>query len=52
MANVIKADDEIVYKNTIDIKLAYIIFDFERKASVDLIHNFLKSKNIIFLINF
>ena len=46
MANVIKADDEIVYKNTIDIKLAYIIFDFERKASVDLIHNFLKSKNI------
>ena len=46
MANVIKADDEIVYKNTIDIKLAYIIFDFERKASVDLIHNFLKSKGI------
>lgn len=46
-ADVIRKDDEIVFTNTIDIKLAYIIFDFERKAAVELIHAYLKSKNII-----
>ena len=46
-AGIITKDDEIIFTDTIDIKLAYILFDFDRKESVDKIHTYLKSKDII-----
>lgn len=46
-AKIINQTDEVNLVNTIDIKLGYVIFDKNRKQSVDIIHNYLKSINII-----
>ena len=46
-ANILKESDEIIYLNTVDIKYAYVIFDKERKASIKIIHEYLKKFDII-----
>ena len=46
-ANVLNESDEIIYLNTVDIKYAYVIFDNERKASIKIIHDYLKKFDII-----
>jgi protoporphyrinogen oxidase len=46
-ANILKKSDEIIYLNTVDIKYAYVIFDNERKASIKIIHDYLKTFDII-----
>ena len=44
---IINKSDEIIYTKTIDVKLGYVIFDKDRKKSINLIHNYLKSKRIL-----
>ena len=39
--------DQIVYQDTYDINYGYVLFDKHRKESIKVIHNFLKSLNII-----
>jgi protoporphyrinogen oxidase len=46
-ASVIDASDEIVYIDTVDIKYAYVIFDYERKSSIKIIHDYIKKFDII-----
>ena len=46
-AKVIDTSDEIIYKDTVDIKYAYVIFDNERKAAIKIIHDYIKKFNII-----
>ena len=46
-ANVIEASDEIIYLDSIDIKYGYVIFDKERKPAIKIVHEYLKSKDII-----
>ena len=46
-ANVIEASDEIIYLDSIDIKYGYVIFDKERKPAVKIIHDYLKSLDIV-----
>ncbi len=40
-------DDNIVYQHTYDIKYGYVIYDKEKKSSVQTIHNFLKPYDIV-----
>ena len=44
---IINKSDEIIYTKTIDVKLGYVIFDKERKESINIIHDYLKSKRIL-----
>ena len=46
-ANVIEASDEIIYLDSIDIKYGYVIFDKERKPSIKIVHDYLKSVDIV-----
>jgi len=46
-AEVINENDEIVYLNTIDIKYGYVIYDKDRKPAIKVVHDYLKSHNII-----
>ena len=46
-ASILKESDEIIYLDTVDIKYAYVIFDNERKASIKIIHDYLKKFDII-----
>src|SRR5690606_19188726 len=43
---VLMVDDEIVFRDTIDIRRAYVIFDAERSRAVQIIHRFLRSHGI------
>jgi len=46
-AGVIESNDEIVYKDAVDIKYAYVLFDKDRKSSIKTIHEYLKAHDII-----
>ena len=46
-ADVLKKSDEIIYLDTIDIKYGYVIFDKERKPAIKIVHDYLKSLDII-----
>ena len=46
-AKVLQKDDKIELVNTFDIKYGYVIFDENRKAAVNRIHQYLKSIDII-----
>jgi len=46
-ASVIDVSDEIVYIDTVDIKYAYVIFDYERKSAIKIIHDYIKKFDII-----
>lgn len=46
-ANIIKDNDEVEVCDANHFKYAYIIYDFEHKKNVSIIHEYLKSKNII-----
>ena len=46
-ANVIEASDEIIYLDSIDIKYGYVIFDKERKPAIKIVHDYLKSVDIV-----
>ena len=46
-ADILRADDEITYLDTYDIKYGYVIFDKNRKPSIKKIHEFLKPHDII-----
>jgi len=46
-ANVIEDSDEIIYLDSIDIKYAYVIFDKERKPAIKIVHDYLKSIDIV-----
>jgi hypothetical protein len=40
---VLKDSDEIVFQDVMDIPYAYVIFDFNRNESVEIIHRWMKS---------
>ena len=44
---IIKKSDKIIYSKAIDVELGYVIFDKERRNSIKIIHNYLKSKRIL-----
>jgi len=46
-AEILLKNDEILFSDTIDIKYGYVIYDKERKGAVDIIHSFLRNKDII-----
>jgi protoporphyrinogen oxidase len=43
---IIKTKESVVYKDTIDIKYAYVTYDRNRKSNVKLIQNFLRKNSI------
>jgi UDP-galactopyranose mutase len=43
---IILKDDEITFTDTIDIKYGYVIYDKKRKDAVNIIHKYLRNKNI------
>ena len=46
-ADILNLDDEIVFLDTYDIKYGYVLYDKEKKSAVKIIHDYLKSFNII-----
>jgi len=46
-ADILEANDEIVFVDTVDIKYGYVVFDKDRKPAIKTIHNYLKPFDII-----
>jgi len=44
---ILKNDDEIIHKSSVDIKYAYVIFDKTRKSALKTIHDYLKAYDIV-----
>lgn len=45
-AKILKKNDKILVKNILDLKYAYVVYDFKRRQNLDLIQNYLQKNNI------
>ncbi|MGV3722835.1 MAG: protoporphyrinogen/coproporphyrinogen oxidase, partial [Actinomycetota bacterium] len=46
-AGILEPDDEILVRDEMDIPYAYVIFDFERQAALDVIHPWMESVGLL-----
>lgn len=44
---ILEADDEILVRDEMDLPYAYVVFDFERRAALDVIHPWMESVGLI-----